>query len=80
MADTEVLNENDALMIRARHYFLVGLQDLERVNDTIQAETGFAPLIYDVRGAQQIINHLDFAIFSASKFSSDLPERPWGVF
>jgi hypothetical protein len=77
MANTLVLSEKDARMIRARHHFLVGLQDLQRVNDTIQAETGLAPLSDSVRAAQQIISDLDFAIFSTSEFSSDLPDRPW---
>lgn len=77
MADTDVLNEKDARMIRARHHFLLGLQDLERINDAIQTETGLAPLSEDVRAAQQIISDLDFAIFAASEFVSDFPDRPW---
>ncbi len=77
MADTEVLNEKNARMIRARHHFLVGLQDIQRVNDLIQAETGLAPLSENVRAAQQIISDLDFAIFAASEFVTDFPDRPW---
>ena len=65
--DTDVLNDKMARLMRARHCFVVGLQDLEHVQRNLALD-GLSPLHANIETARSIIDDLDCALYVITNF------------